>query len=270
MNILIRLEKTTISRTAHITMICADAFIDAGHRVRIATADDPVTWRSSAAEWVYVEDLNVVTPREDEIVVEAERLAAAPVVEDELYRDSTPPLHEPPRVLLAGAAEIESHGIQTGYGAVAHARWFHQSLELIRVSAWRPSRDEPLDSVQEFHVALTTAEMRRLLHRCDLALIPSESEEGFSLVAAEAMAARIPCVMTATAANTSADARGDYALFAPERNAVELGERLMQIASGHDLRERIAARGRQVASRWTAGAAAQRLLRELQNSSPAS
>jgi glycosyltransferase involved in cell wall biosynthesis len=269
-NLLIRLPKTVISRTARIAMIYADALIEAGHRVRIATADEPVTWRSSSAEWVYVEDLNAVVPRDEETVIEAERLAAAPVVEDAIFRDATPPPHEPLRVLLAGAAEIESHGIQTGYGAIAHARWFHQPLDLIRVSAWRPSRDEPLDAVQEFHVALNTAEMKRLLHHCDVALIPSETEEGFSLVAAEAMAAGTPCVMTSTTANRSIDERVDYALFAPERNAVELGERLMELAAGDDVRERIVARGRELASRWTTEAAISRLLRELQNSSATS
>ncbi|HET8796692.1 MAG TPA: glycosyltransferase, partial [Thermoanaerobaculia bacterium] len=118
------------------------------------------------------------------------------VVEDEFFRAITPREHEPPRVLVSGQAQADLKGIQDAYGAVAHARWFHQKLDLIRVSPWAPSREEPLDAVQEFHVALTTTEMTRLMHSCDILIGPNHAEEGFGLPAAEAMASGIPCVLT--------------------------------------------------------------------------
>lgn len=259
MNVLILLEDTGISRRARIAMACADALLAQGHRARIATTGAPVTWRSSAAEWIYLEDLRSVHPAEDETVLDAEVLAGKPVVDEEVYRDGTPAETEPLRVLLPGAAGIESHGVDDGYGAVAHARWFHQQLDLIRVSPWAPSRAEPLDTVHEFHVALSAPEMTRLLHSCDIVVAPAHREEGFTLTAAEAMAAGVPCVLASTAAYAP-DEPLDYALFAPERNAVELGERLIELASDRILRDRLRTRARALAEQWRADAAAERII----------
>ena len=181
------------------------------------------------------------------------------VVEEEFYRAVTPREHEPPRVLLCGQHQAYFRGIQEGYGAVAHARWFHQKLDLIRVSPWAPSREEPLDAVQEFHVALTTAEMTRLVHSCDLLIGPNHREEGFGLPAAEAMAAGIPCLLTAIPSYLSFDDSQDYALFAPEENAIELGEKLIELLGDADLRERLRHRGREVAEQWRAERVVDRL-----------
>ncbi len=181
------------------------------------------------------------------------------VVEDEFYRPATPREHEPLRVLLCGQYQADFRGIDDGYGAVAHARWFHQKLDLIRVSSWAPSREEPLESVQEFHVALTTDEMTRLVHSCDALIAPNHAAEGFGLPAAEAMAAGLPCVLTSIPSFLSFDERHDYALFAPQENAVELGERLIELLSDFDLRERLRARGREVAEQWRVENVADRL-----------
>lgn len=172
------------------------------------------------------------------------------VVEDEFYRPFTPREHEPLRVLVSGQAQADLKGIQDAYGAVAHARWFHQKLDLIRVSPWAPSREEPLDTVQEFHVALTTAEMTRLMHSCDALIAPNHAEEGFGLPAAEAMASGLPTILTSIPSYLSFDETHDYALFAPEQNAVEMGERLIELLSAAELRERLRARGREVAEQW--------------------
>ncbi|MFP5246215.1 MAG: glycosyltransferase family 4 protein [Thermoanaerobaculia bacterium] len=181
------------------------------------------------------------------------------VVEDEFYRAVTPREHEPPRVLLVGQLEADLRGIEEGYGAVAHARWFHQKLELVRVSPWAPSREEPLEAVQEFHVALTTAEMTRLMHSCDILVAPNHREEGFGLPAAEALASGLACVFTAIPSFLSFDERHDYALFAPENNAVELGEKLIELLNDASLRDRLRERGRQVSEQWRVSEVAVRL-----------
>jgi glycosyltransferase involved in cell wall biosynthesis len=181
------------------------------------------------------------------------------VVDDEFYRARTPRENEPMRVLLPGQSQGDMKGVDDGYGAAAHARWFHQKFDLIRVSPWAPSREEPLDSVQEFHVALSTREMTRLMHSCDIVLGPNHREEGFGLPAAEALASGIPAVLTSIPSYLSFDEQRDFALFAPEDNPVELGERLIEALSDADLRERLRARGREVAEQWRGEHVADRL-----------
>lgn len=181
------------------------------------------------------------------------------IVDAEFYRPRTPPENEPMRVLLPGPSQIDLKGIDDGYGAVAHARWFHQKFDLIRVSPWAPSRQEPLDAVEEFHVALDSREMTRLMHTCDILVGPNHSEEGFGLPAAEAMAAGIPTVLTSIPSYLAFDEVHDFALFAPQENAVELGERLIEMLTDFELRERIRLRGRGVAEQWRAENVVERL-----------
>jgi glycosyltransferase involved in cell wall biosynthesis len=254
MNVTFLLEETEVSATARLTLAQADALVARGHRVRIATAGAPVTWRPSRAEWLYLDDLGTV---EDEIVLR-EPPAGFEIVDEEVYRPRTPRMNEPPRVLLCGASQDERKSLDDGYGAAAHARWFHQRFDLVRVAPWAPSREEPLDAVQEFHVALTAAEMTRLMHSCDVVIAP---EERFSLSTAEGLAAGLPAAMT--------HRDWDYGLSAPHGNAVELGERLIEILSDEELRERLRQRGRAVAERWRAANVAARLEEFLQRPSPA-
>jgi hypothetical protein len=322
MNIAYLLEDTEQSGGVRVPLVHADALIERGHRVRIVTKGLPLTWRSSRADWVYVDDFREYDANADDFVVgtfwvtvpyahalggeravhlcqgyegsfsayeavreQIEAVYSLPVpklvvakslipickrftddvtyigqvVENEFYRPGTPREHEPLRVLLCGQSQADLRGIEEGYGAVAHARWFHQKLDLIRVSPWAPSKEEPLDSVQEFHVALTTAEMTRLVHSCDVLLAPNHREEGFGLPAAEAMASGIPCVLTSIPSFRSFDDVHDYALFAPEQNAIELGERLIELLSDPSLRERLRMRGRELAEQWRVRHVADRL-----------
>jgi len=185
------------------------------------------------------------------------------IVEDEFFRARTPAGNEPMRVLLCGESQVDLKGVSEGYGAAAHARWFHQKFDLIRVSPWAPSREEPLDAVQEFHVALNTREMTRLMHSCDVLIAPNHAEEGFGLPAAEAMASGIPVVLTAIPSYLSFDDLHDYALFAPQENAVELGEKLIEVLSDDDLRQRLRVRAREVAEQWRASCVAERLEKTL-------
>jgi glycosyltransferase involved in cell wall biosynthesis len=322
LNITYLIEDTAQSGGVRVPLAHADALIERGHRVRLVTKGLPLTWRSSSAEWVYVDDFRQYDAKGDDFVIgtfwltvpsaydlaperaihlcqgyegsfsvyepirdQIDAAYALPipklvvakslvpvcqrfsddvtyigqVVEDEFYRSVTPRENTPLRVLVSGQAQADLKGIQDAYGAVAHARWFHQKLDLIRVSPWAPSREEPLDAVQEFHVALTTAEMTRLMHSCDVLIAPNHRQEGFGLPAAEAMAAGIPCVATAIPSYLAFDETPDFALFAPDQNAVELGERLIELMSDAGLRERLRGRGREVAEQWRIENVASRL-----------
>jgi glycosyltransferase involved in cell wall biosynthesis len=315
-------EDTALSGGIRIQLAQADALIARGHHVRIVTKGLPLTWRTSRAEWVYVDDFLNYDASQDDFVIGTFWLTVPParkiagdravhlcqgyegafaayqpirseidaayqlpvpklviarslipiceqftsdvtyvgqVVDDEFYRSRTPAENEPMRVLLCGQSQADLKGIEEGYGAAAHARWFHQKFDLVRVSPWAPSREEPLDDVQEFHVALDTREMTRLMHSCDVLLAPNHAEEGFGLPAAEAMASGIPTVLTSIPSYLSFDDKHDYALFAPAENAVALGERLIEILGDYELREQIRERGREVAEQWRSEKVAERL-----------
>lgn len=253
------LPETAISATARIVVAQADALTAAGHQVRIVTTALPLTWRSSRAEWVYVDDFREYTAAPDERTVPADSaiVRGNPIVDDEFFRPRVPREHEPPRVLLAGGSQPEDKGIGEGYGAAAHARWFHQTFDLVRVSPWTPSREEPLESVQEFHIALSASEMTRLVHSCDVLVAPNRRGDPLSLTTLEALASGLACVVTSTPEHLAI--APDAALFAPPDNAVELGEKLIELLSDHTLRERLRARGREVAGQWRAASVVKRL-----------
>jgi glycosyltransferase involved in cell wall biosynthesis len=180
------------------------------------------------------------------------------IVDDEFFQRA-PRDNERPRVLLPGASEIDFKGIDLGYGAAANARYAGGEFDLIRVSPWRPSSAEPLDTVAEFHVALGTAEMARLIASCDIALAPSRRDEGFGLPAAEAMASGVPVVMTRIPSFLGFATPHDYALFADEEDAVGLGDALVQLLDDPPLQHALVRRGRVVADQFRREATGQRL-----------
>jgi hypothetical protein len=275
-NITYLLDDTSLSARTQCVLAQADAFVARGMQVRIMTTSDPVSWRRSRAEWRLVDDFRAATG--DVLVASSQetariayeiapthaiqlvfgdaidspiaKLPMAPIVDEEVYRDQAPRGHEPMRVLLVGASQDETSGVDDGYGAVAHARWFHQTLDFVRVAPWTPSREEPLDSVQEFHIALTSSEMTRVLHSCDALIAPLRREAPIGLEAAMALAAGVPVIATSVQAHTRFDDQLDFALFAPEDNPTELGEKLIDVLTDDALRERLRARGRQVAEQF--------------------
>lgn len=266
MRIAFLFEDTGICGASRVQLALADALTARGHEVRCVTPGLPLTWRALRAEWVYVDALPLYEPREGEVVIgRTFQLDRTPVVDEDVYRDRFPRPNEPPRVLLYGASQSEEKGIDDGYGAAAHARWFHHHFDLIRVSPYTPSRQEPLDTVQEFHVALTAREMTRLLHTCDILIAPNRPSETFGLTAAEALAAGVCVVMTSIPTFLAFSPRRDFALFAPPDHPVDLGERLIDALDDDALRARLRTAGRAVAEGWRAGRAAEELEHLLQS-----
>ena len=182
------------------------------------------------------------------------------IIDEEFYRRRRGSEHEPLRVLLPGAHQIDFKGVDVGYAAALHARSMGSQFDLIRVSPWAPSREEPENTAAEFHVALDARKMVELVHSCDLVLAPSRKEEGFGLPVAEAMAAGLPAIMTRIPSFLAFDrARDDYALWADEEDAVALGEALMQLIDEEELREKLGARGREVVEQYRPQYAAERI-----------
>ena len=241
MRIAYLLEEPAISATTRIIAAQTNALLARGHDVRI------------------VDELQGFVPAHGEIVVPAHSdvVQKNPIVADGLFREKLPRENNPLRVLIAGASQTEAKGIGEAYGAAAHARWFHQTLELVRVSPWAPSREEPLDDVQEFHVALSESEMSRLMHSCDVVVAGNRREDPLSLTTLEALASGLVCVLTNTDAHQALGAGA--ALFAPVDNAVELGEKLIEVLEDRDLRQRLRTRGREVAEQFRAANVVTRL-----------
>ncbi len=262
MRIAYLLGDTGISATARVVLAQADALVAEGHDVRIVTTGLPLTWRSSRAEWVYVDDFREYSAESGEALVDAnsEIVRANPIVDDEFFRGRLPRENDPLRILLAGGAQVEEKGIAEGYGAAAHARWFHQTFDLVRVSPWAPSRDEPLDAVQEFHVALNAKEMTRLVHSCDVLIAPNRREDPISLTTREALASGLVCVATSTPEHL---ALGDATAIGPPDNAADLGDKLIEVVSDRGMRERLRARGREAARQWQSATVVKRLLASL-------
>lgn len=171
---------------------------------------------------------------------------------DDVFFQAHPSHHGRPRVLLVGPAQANFKGIDVGYEAVRRARELGADFDLIRASQWDPEEDEPVELAQEFHVAIDTAAMVRLIASCDVFLGPSRAEEGFGLPAAEAMASGVPTVLSEIPSFFSWDERRDYALFAPEGDGRAMGEHLAHILADIDLRARFTTRGREVVEQFRA------------------
>ncbi len=183
------------------------------------------------------------------------------IVDDIFYRDPQVRDFDRARVLLVGPWQADFKGIDIGYDAVRRARSKGAELDLVRVSQWPAGEDEPAELASEFHAAVDSAEMARLITTCDVFLGPSRSQEGFGLPAAEAMASVVAAVLSEIPSFQSFDGARDYALFAPENDAIAMGDQLVRLLSDARLRHRIALRGREVVEQFRAHHTALRLER---------
>lgn len=322
LSILYLMEDTDLSGGVRVQLAHADALLERGHHVSIATRGLPLRWRHSRADWIYVEDFRTIEASQFDWVVATFWTTLAPaheiapgraihlcqgyegdfdayqnirpaiesayslplprftvsphlnarlgdfgtevtwigqVVDDEFYRERRRSETTPPRVALIGASQIDFKGIDIGYGAVQHARWQGAELDLIRVSPWAPAADEPRELAAEFHVGLDAHQMVSTLHSCDYLIGPSRRNEGFGLPPAEAMASRIPVVLSRIPSFLSFDITHDYALFAGEGDAEEMGDQLLKLLEDGTLASRLANRGAEVAEQWRSWHVAERI-----------
>lgn len=328
MKIAYLIEDTDLSGGVRVVLAQTDALIARRHEVVIFTKGLPLTWRTSLAEWRYVDDFFAIDASEFDVVVGTfwtsvpaayaiagaravhlcqgyegsfthyqeirsqiddvyslpiRKLVVSPqllnivrrftddvtyvgqIVDAGFYRVRRAAEHLPLRLLIAGPSQVDTKGIDVAYQAAMHARWNGGEFAIIRVSPWAPSREEPLDEVAEFHVAINSEQMIRLVHSCDMALAANREVEGFGLPAAEAMASSLPVVLTRTPAYLSFDAKHDFALFADIDDAEALGDQLLELLADDGLRDQLGRRGRQVAEQWRAHKVAERLEEAFKN-----
>jgi glycosyltransferase involved in cell wall biosynthesis len=180
------------------------------------------------------------------------------IVDDDYYQPHTDSA-APRRVLLVGPMQADFKGIDVGYGAVQRARARGAKFDLVRVSQWPPPADEPTDLAAEFHVALNTNDMVRLIASCDVYLAPSRHQEGFGLPAAEAMASGLPGVLSEIPSFLSWSETHDYGAFAPEGNGGAMGDAIATLLADGALRDRLIKRGREVVEQFRAESTGGRL-----------
>src|SRR5512138_3389518 len=120
MDIFYLLEDSELSGRARNVIAQADALVARGHRVRIVTTGLPVTWTSSRAEWLYVDDdVRQFAAARDAVIVDATTSAMVRdelIVDEAFFRDRLPRENDPLRVLLCGASHNDDKGIDDGYG----------------------------------------------------------------------------------------------------------------------------------------------------------
>ncbi len=171
------------------------------------------------------------------------------IVDEEFYqsheeRDGTP------RVLLVGPMQADFKGIEIGYAAAQHARDRGAKFDLIRASQWVPADLEPQELIEEYHTALPTDAMVKLVASCDIFLGPSLHQEGFGLPAAEAMASGLPAILSSIPSFRSWGE--NFAMFADEGDGIAMGNALVKLLGDAELRSAFAERGRAVAEQFRA------------------
>jgi glycosyltransferase involved in cell wall biosynthesis len=182
------------------------------------------------------------------------------IVDDVFFTPRRPVVNRVPRVLLVGPAQADFKGIDVGYDAVRAARAHGAAFDLIRVSQWNAAEGEPVELAAEFHVALSTEAMARLIASCDIFLGPSRHQEGFGLPAAESLASGLACVLSDIPSFRSWGNR-DFALFFPEGDAAAMGATLLRLVADPSLVEAYSRLGPPIAEQFRAAHTAERLER---------
>jgi hypothetical protein len=173
-----------------------------------------------------------------------------PIVDEEFY-SARGGESSPLRVLLTGAAQSDPDAIADGYGAVNHARYWSAACELVRLSPWAPPRDEPVEeSGAEFHAAVDARAAAALFASCDVFLSPQRRTAGPGLATYEALAARLPSVLSSTPAHLAIAGEG-AAVVASEGDAEALGERLLEILTDGERRSDLRNRAGALARRFS-------------------
>lgn len=185
------------------------------------------------------------------------------VVDDEFYERRTD-TGERRRVLIAGSIHDEAKAIGDAWSAAAHARWYGAEFEIVRVSPWHPSSEEPVaETGAEVHVALDTPSLVRVIASCDIVLAAPLASLGYSQSTPEALAAGLAPVLTDVPAHHAWTADRDFALFAPEGDPESLGEMLVRALEEPRERLRLQRRAREVAESFRSERAGERLERIL-------
>lgn len=156
------------------------------------------------------------------------------------------------RVIIVGTWENAIKGIADAVRGFSLARKTVSDLSLIRISTLPLSEEEKSVCIpDEYHTAVSPADMAGMYRRSDLAVIPSLEGEGFGLPAIEAMASGLPVILTKIHSFLSFDNTKDYAYFISPGAPHEIAEAIIEICQRPELAAMLRKRARQVAEGYS-------------------
>lgn len=154
-------------------------------------------------------------------------------------------------ILLVGPYNIIWKGIRKGLEALKIVKFLKPNIRIIRVSQTPLTNEEKeIGIIDEYYYNIKPEKMADLYNYSDIFISPSYPNEGFGLPALEAMACGIPCILTNIPSYKSFDIKNDYALFVSPYNYSEIANAVFQLIENHDLRNKLAERGKEVARKF--------------------
>lgn len=164
------------------------------------------------------------------------------------------------RIVSIGPFKVKTKGIDHILGAVGLLKSSGYPVHLTRIAGSSISAEEKKSGlIDSYFQSIAEGEVARIIQSSDVMVLGSLEEEGFGLPALEAMACRIPCVLTEIPAFLNLDEKRDFACFVPPRDPQAIADGVRKIIMNNEYRCGLEQRGFQVAQNYSLETLADRL-----------
>jgi glycosyltransferase involved in cell wall biosynthesis len=164
------------------------------------------------------------------------------------------------RIVSIGHYKSKTKGIEHILNAIGLLKSSGYSIHLTRIAGGPISVEEKQSGlVDSYFQSIPERDVAGIIQASDVLVLGSLEEEGFGLPALEAMACRIPCVLTEIPAFLNLDEQGDFACFVPPRDPQAIADGVRKIIMNKEYRSGLEQRGLQVAQNYSLETLADRL-----------